>query len=152
MRLAASRIQIAPEWPPVACNMNKTDGNSPATGGHAGTICVRLAATRFNLNATGRQSHAIFSYDCPPDINYLPSCGQLHTFTHRVYRVPEFLASRLNWLPLLPSVSPPRIQVGGTHSLGGKRLGGANSDEGTDTMILCILFPSLCLHTCIKYK
>jgi hypothetical protein len=69
MRLAASRIQIAPTWPLVACNMNKIHGNLPATGRHRGTICMRLAATRvqfecnwrpigYNLNTTGRQSHA----------------------------------------------------------------------------------------------
>jgi hypothetical protein len=32
---------------------------------------------------------------------------------------------------------------GGTHSLLGKGVVGANSDEGTDTMVLCILIPSL---------
>ncbi len=41
--------------------------------------------------------------------------------SHRVYRVPDFLASRLNWLPHpLPRklVCPPRIKMrgGGTHT------------------------------------
>ncbi len=133
-----SHAKIAFDWRPVACNMNKTDGNLPATGGHAGTICMRLAASRmlFFL-ATARQSH----------INYLPSCGQLHTFTHRVYRVPEFLASRLNWLPSLPSVSPPGSKWGGgTHSLGGEEVGGSHFRRRYRHMIL-VLFPSLCLHT-----
>ncbi len=43
--VATSRIQIVPSWPPVACNMNKIDGKLPGTGGHAGTVCVRLVAT-----------------------------------------------------------------------------------------------------------
>jgi hypothetical protein len=34
------------------------------------------------------------------------------------------------------------IPVGDTHSLVGNG-GGANSDEGTDTMVLCLLIPSL---------
>jgi hypothetical protein len=105
MRLAASRIQIAPAWPLVACNMIKIHGNLPATGRHAGTICMRLAATRlqfecdwrplgYNLNATGRQSHAIFACDWRPlgynlfatglqtHIISLLSGSQSHTFTH----------------------------------------------------------------------
>jgi hypothetical protein len=60
------------------------------------------------------------------------------------------LAGRLNWLPPSPppqaSVSPPppRIQVGGHTPACGKRVVRANSDEGTDTMVLCMLIPSLC--------
>jgi hypothetical protein len=38
-------MQIVPAWPPVACNMNKIGRNLHATGGHAGTICMRMAAT-----------------------------------------------------------------------------------------------------------
>ncbi len=47
--------------------------------------------------------------------------------------------------PPLPLVCvPPRIQRGGdTHSLLGKGVVGANSDEGTDTMVLSLLIPSL---------
>jgi hypothetical protein len=45
--VTASRMQIVPSWPPVACNMYKIDGNLHVTGGHAGTICMRLmVATR----------------------------------------------------------------------------------------------------------
>ncbi len=64
---------------------------------------------------------------------------------YRVYRVHELPAGRLNWLPFpLKRVCPPRIHWGDTHSLGGEGGGGANSDEGTDAiMILCILIPSL---------
>jgi hypothetical protein len=40
--VAASRMQIVPAWPPAACNINKIDCNLPATGGHTGTICIRL--------------------------------------------------------------------------------------------------------------
>jgi hypothetical protein len=39
-------MQILPVWLPVACDMNKIDGNLPASGGHLGTICMRLAVTR----------------------------------------------------------------------------------------------------------
>ena len=58
-----------------------------------------------------------------------------HDYWHmgRVYRVPEFLAGRLN---RLPPPSPPQASVlprdpsgGDTHSLVGKRVGGANPDE-----------------------
>ncbi len=65
--------------------------------------------------------------------------------------MPEFLVGRLNWppqpFPHKRLYFPPRIQAGGdTHSFpGGGGLGGANSDEGTDTMVLYILIPSLCL-------
>jgi hypothetical protein len=59
------------------------------------------------------------------------------TSAHRVYRVPEFLAGRLNWLP--PPHSPqtsvsPSLQD--THSLARKGVGGANSDEGAHTLVL----------------
>ncbi len=72
------------------CNMNKIDWNLPATGNHAGTICMRLAATRvqfecdlrlvtcyfafvwrppwYSLFATGHQTHIIS----------LPSGSQSH--------------------------------------------------------------------------
>jgi hypothetical protein len=64
-------MQIVPVWPPVACNMNKIDGNLPATGGHAGAICMQLAAKRaqfacnwrpsgYNLHVTGGQAGTIW--------------------------------------------------------------------------------------------
>ncbi len=66
-RVASSRMLIVPAWPPVAWSMNKIDGNLHATVGHAGTICMQLAATllqfacdwrplRYNLHATGGHS------------------------------------------------------------------------------------------------
>jgi hypothetical protein len=45
-RVAASCMQIVFVWPPVACNMNKIGRTLHATGGHVGTICMRLAVTR----------------------------------------------------------------------------------------------------------
>jgi hypothetical protein len=42
-QVAASRMQIVPEWSPVACN-----------GGHMGTICMRLAATRVQFACAWR--------------------------------------------------------------------------------------------------
>jgi hypothetical protein len=59
------------------------------------------------------------------------------------------LAVRLNWLPPINSTSsecvPSRTQVGGggAHTRLWEGVVGANSDEGTDTMVLCILIPSL---------
>jgi hypothetical protein len=44
-RVASSLMQIVAVWPPVACKMKKIAGNLPASGGHAGTICMRLKAT-----------------------------------------------------------------------------------------------------------
>ncbi len=57
-RVANSRMQkkIVPAWPPVAgkvpsiffhfaCNQRPQGHNLHATGGHSGTICMRLAAT-----------------------------------------------------------------------------------------------------------
>ncbi len=55
------------------------------------------------------------------------------------------LGGRLNWLPppstASEDVSPPRIQEAHTRLWEGG--GEANSDDGTDTMVLCILIPSL---------
>ncbi len=56
--VAASRVQIVPEWPPVACKVNfihvacdwRPHGyNLHATGGHGGTNCMRLAASRMQI-------------------------------------------------------------------------------------------------------
>ncbi len=38
--------------------------------------------------------------------------------------------------PQVSVASPIRVQVGGTHSLGGEGAGGANSDEGEDILVL----------------
>ncbi len=45
-QVATSPMQIVPALPPVVSNINKIDQSLHATGGHAGTICMRLAATR----------------------------------------------------------------------------------------------------------
>ncbi len=37
-----------------ACKMNKIDGNLHATGGHVGTICMRLAATQVQFACNWR--------------------------------------------------------------------------------------------------
>jgi hypothetical protein len=55
-RVAASCMQIVPGWPPVACNMNKINGNLHATGSHSGTMCMLLATNRVQ-----------FVCDWPPD-------------------------------------------------------------------------------------
>jgi hypothetical protein len=63
-------------------------------------------------------------------------------FTHRVYRVPGFLASRPNWLlppphPLVGVVPPLVPGGGGEDTLArGRGGGGSHSDEGTDTLVL----------------
>jgi hypothetical protein len=60
----------------------------------------------------------------------------------RVYRVPGFLSSRPNWStrPLAHKgvfpPPPPPLGSGGTHSVAGEGVGGFNSDEGTDTLVL----------------
>jgi hypothetical protein len=75
-------MQIVPEWPPVNANCTRVAASRMqiyvdfimlhATGCHAGTICMRLAATRvqfaydwrplgYNLYVTGSQSHANFA-------------------------------------------------------------------------------------------
>jgi hypothetical protein len=57
-----------------------------------------------------------------------------------VHRVPGFLSSRPNWVPTPPHqqeiVAPPIGSKGGTHSPAGKGVGGPNSDDGTDTVVL----------------
>jgi hypothetical protein len=59
----------------------------------------------------------------------------------------EFLAGRLNWvthpLPLKRGGPPPGSKRRDTHLLRKGVGGGADSDEGTDTLVLCILIPSL---------
>jgi hypothetical protein len=44
--VASSRMQIVPEWLPVACKFSTDFIHVYATGGHTGKICMRLAATR----------------------------------------------------------------------------------------------------------
>ncbi len=51
-----------------------------------------------------------------------------------------FPSNRPNWLPPhpLPQASVvllPLVPRGGTHSLAGEGVGGANSDKGTDTLV-----------------
>jgi hypothetical protein len=55
--------------------------------------------------------------------------------------VPGFLSNRPNWVPPPPrqkeSVAPPPFgSRGETHLLAGGGLGGLNSDEGTDVLVL----------------
>ncbi len=58
----------------------------------------------------------------------------------RVDRVLGFLSSRPNWdlPPPYPqaSVSPPLVSGGWALSFAGDGVGGLNSDEGTDTVVL----------------
>ncbi len=60
-RVAASRMQIVPAWPPVAGKLPSISFMLHATGGHSGTICIRLAATRVQFESDWRQAHAIFA-------------------------------------------------------------------------------------------
>ncbi len=80
-RLAASRMQIAPVWPPVTSKINKIDGNLPATGGHMGTIWMRLAASRVQFVSywppvackfCTRLAAILIQFVCdwPPDAHY----------------------------------------------------------------------------------
>ncbi len=57
--------------------------------------------------------------------------------------MPGFLSSQPNWLPPPPhpqaSVAPLLVPEGGQHQLGGDEgAGGANSNEGTDTLVLLV--------------
>ncbi len=53
---------------------------------------------------------------------------------HRVDRVLSFFSSRRSWDYTNP---PPLVGGGGgTRALAGEGMGGPNSDEGTDTMVL----------------
>jgi hypothetical protein len=72
MRLAASRIQIGPEWPPVACKLPRFASSRGQISVNFIHVACDWQATRvqfaynwrplgYNLNATGRQSHAILS-------------------------------------------------------------------------------------------
>jgi hypothetical protein len=59
VRFAASRIQIVPKWPPFACNFLPL---WPPVAGKLPSI-IHVACDwrpcRYNLNATGRQTHII---------------------------------------------------------------------------------------------
>jgi hypothetical protein len=68
-RVAASRMQIVPEWPPDACKVypsgRQLHGNFSlfyfmllATGGQSGTICMRLAAIRVKFACDWRPGHS----------------------------------------------------------------------------------------------
>jgi hypothetical protein len=59
--------------------------------------------------------------------------------------MPGFLSSRSNWVPPIPypqdGVAPlPLGPRGETLSLAGEKVGGPNSDDGTDTLVLQILY------------
>jgi hypothetical protein len=55
-------MQIVPVWPTGACKFPSILFMLLATGGHAGTICMRLAATQVQkIYGTGCQSHANFA-------------------------------------------------------------------------------------------
>jgi hypothetical protein len=62
--------------------------------------------------------------------------------SHRVDRVLRVLSSRWNWVSPTPSPACECVLPsygwggGGSHPLGGEGVGGPNSDEGTDTVLL----------------
>jgi hypothetical protein len=71
-QVAASCMQIVPEWTPVACKLYPRGRQLNANFSQFYSCCMRLAATqiqfsfdwqplRYNLYATGRQSHAYFA-------------------------------------------------------------------------------------------
>jgi hypothetical protein len=70
----------------------------------------------------------------------------MSTHDHRVHRGPGFLSSSPIWLSPPPHPAseccPPLFgSKGGTNSLGGEGAGGANSDEGTGTLVLYVYIP-----------
>ncbi len=64
-RVAARRMQIVPEWPPVACKFRQILFMLHATGGHSGTFYMELAASRMQtlhaLAASCMQSCQFFA-------------------------------------------------------------------------------------------
>jgi hypothetical protein len=51
---------------------------------------------------------------------------------------PQCLSSRLNWVPQPP---PPLASVGGGDALAGwGEVGGPNSDDWIETLVLCIVY------------
>ncbi len=58
-------MQIVPEWPPIACKFPSILLILHATGGHAGTVYMRLAASRMQtldeLAASCMQSCQFFA-------------------------------------------------------------------------------------------
>jgi len=84
--LAASRLQIIPEWPPVACKLYPCGRQLHATWIKLMGICMQLAATRvqfacnwrpfgYHLYATGRQTHPNFASKWRPLGNNLYATG-----------------------------------------------------------------------------
>ncbi len=59
-RVAASRIQIVPAWPPVACKLRSILVALHATGGHASTICCHLETIWMRLIASCMQFLPVF--------------------------------------------------------------------------------------------
>jgi hypothetical protein len=70
-RVAASRIEIVPKWPPVACKLYPRGSQSHATFGRFHSCFMPLAATRvqfacdwqplgYNLYVTGSHSGTIY--------------------------------------------------------------------------------------------
>jgi hypothetical protein len=64
---------------------------------------------------------------------------------NRYTKVPEILSLRHNWggppHPQASVLPPPTWVLGGEpHSLAGERVGGTNSDEGTETFVLCVYY------------
>jgi hypothetical protein len=73
----------------------------------------------------------------------------------RVDRVPGFISSRPNWGRPLPypkaSVAPLLFSsVERTHSLAGEEVGGSNSDEGTNNVVLLWIIITLRSAICLK--
>jgi hypothetical protein len=81
-RLAASRMQIAPAWPPVACKIKKIDGNLPATGGHICTICMRLGTIYKRLAASRMQ--VLYATGGHPDTICLELAARRTLFLYHV--------------------------------------------------------------------
>ncbi len=88
--VAASHMKIVPAWPPVACEFPPILFMLHASGGHAGTICLRLAwPVGYNLYATGSHSGTIY-------IRLVPSRMQtLHALAASCMQSRQFFASTL---------------------------------------------------------
>ncbi len=60
--VAASRMQIVPKWPPVAWKFPLILFMLHVTGGHAGTICMQLAATQVQFKGTVSQDFSLLVF------------------------------------------------------------------------------------------
>jgi hypothetical protein len=107
-------------------------------------ICVQYIFTLFKMDRFGIYSNSI-QYSVYRTVTYVYTYELIYLITfrdtvyHRVDRVPGFPSSRSNWPPSPASECCPPLWLkgGGGHTRWGDvGAGGADSDEGTYTLVL----------------